>query len=69
MEVSYLARANPIIVHMSPHTATAHYSNSAVGGEWAPTNTVQLVTPWIALTFLTIVFTAAGSHRLLKKCP
>jgi hypothetical protein len=59
---------NPINVQINaPHTATAHYSNSAVGGEWAPINTVQLVTPWIALMFSAIAFAAAGSHRLLKK--
>jgi len=38
-----------------------------VGGEWAPINTVQLITPWVALAFLAIAFAAAGSHRLLKK--
>jgi nitrous oxidase accessory protein NosD len=38
-----------------------------VGGEWAPINTAQTVTPWIALAFLAIAFAAAGSHRLLKK--
>ena len=60
--------ANPINVLMgAPHTATAHYSNSAVGGEWAPINTAQVLTPWIAMAFLAIAFATAGSHRLLKK--
>lgn len=59
---------NPINVAMSaPHTATAHYSDSAVGGEWAPINTVQLVSPWIALALIAMALAAAGSHRLLKK--
>jgi len=40
---------------------------TAVGGEWTPINTVQLVSPWIALAFLAIAFATAGSHRLLKK--
>jgi hypothetical protein len=40
---------------------------SPVGGEWAPIDTVQMVTPWIALVFLAIAFAAAGSHPLLKK--
>lgn len=39
----------------------------AVGGEWSPINTAQIVTPWIALAFLAVAFAAAGSHRLLKK--
>jgi hypothetical protein len=59
---------NPIVVTMSgPHTATAHYYRIPVGGEWAPINTVQVITPWVALAFLAIAFAAAGSHRLLKK--
>jgi hypothetical protein len=59
---------NPINVLMNTdHTATAHYSDSAVGGEWAPINTVQLVSPWVALALIAIAFAAAGSHRLLKK--
>jgi hypothetical protein len=48
------------------HTATAHYGSS-VGGEWAPINTVQLVTPWIAYALLAIASAAALSHCLLKK--
>ena len=60
--------ANPLVVTMSgPHTATAHYYKIPVGGEWAPIDTAQIVTPWIALAFLAIAFAAAGSHRLLKK--
>jgi parallel beta-helix repeat protein len=39
----------------------------SVGGEWAPISTVQILTPWIALVFLSIAFATAGSHRLLKK--
>ena len=59
---------NPIDVLMnSDHTATAHYSDSAVGGEWAPINTVQLVSPWIVLALFAIASAAATSHRLLKK--
>lgn len=59
---------NPISVTMNAaHTATAYYSNSAVGGEWAPIETVQLMTPWVALIFIGIAFAAAESHRLLKK--
>jgi len=49
-------------------TKTIHvFRAPPVGGEWAPINTVQLVSPWIALAFLAIAFAAAGSHRLLKK--
>jgi hypothetical protein len=67
---------NPINVQMDgPHTATAHYSNSAVGGEWAPITlqaatpigTLQLLAPWIALALLAIATAGAASHRLLKK--
>jgi hypothetical protein len=49
------------------HTATAHYYVPGVGGEWAPINTVQLVTPWIAYAFLAIASAVALSHHLLKK--
>jgi N-acetylneuraminic acid mutarotase len=59
--------ANPIIVHMSPHTATAHYSNSAVGGEWAPINTIQLLTPYIAFALIASACLVASSWRLIKK--
>src|SRR4030067_571424 len=59
---------NPITVTMNPnHTATAHYSDSAVGGEWAPIDMVQMVTPWVALAFIGIAFAAVASHRLLRK--
>ena len=59
---------NPIIVTMgAPHTATAHYSDSAVGGEWAPINTVQLLAPYVALALASVVAAVAGSWRLIKK--
>jgi hypothetical protein len=59
---------NPITVTMNAnHTATAHYSNSAVGGEWAPIDTAQLITPWIVLALFAVVTAAAASHRLLRK--
>jgi uncharacterized repeat protein (TIGR02543 family) len=59
---------NPIMVTMgAPHTATAHYSDSAVGGEWAPINTVQLLAPYVALALASVVAVAAGSWRLIKK--
>jgi hypothetical protein len=42
----------------------------SVGGEWAPINTTQVITPWVTLALLAIALAAAGaagSHRLLKK--
>jgi hypothetical protein len=60
--------ANPITVTMNgPHTATAHYVDTSVGGEWAPINTVQLMAPWIALGLIAIAGAAAASYRLYKK--
>jgi len=59
---------NPITVTMNAaHTATAHYSDSAVGGEWAPISTVQLLTPYIAIALAAVAALAAGSWRLFKK--
>jgi len=66
--VSQGSGVNPIVVTMSAvHTATAHYYTAPVGGEWAPINRVQMVTPWVALASIGIAVAAAGSHRLLKK--
>ena len=59
------------IYHLSVFAAMGKLKSAAptppVGGEWAPIDAVQLVTPWIALMFLVTAFAAAGSHRLLKK--
>ena len=55
---------NPITVHMSSHTATAHYCiagvTPSVGGEWSPitmqaltpANTRQMLALWISLISL-----------------
>ena len=40
---------------------------TAVGGEWAPINTVQLVAPWIIPTVLALAGVAAVTRRLFKK--
>jgi len=59
---------NPISVQMNgPHTATAHYPGLAVGGELAPIDTVQLVTPWIAVAFLAALASVVAALLLLKK--
>jgi hypothetical protein len=66
---------NPITVTMSLHTATAHYSNSAVGGQWAPVtmqiiapvNAMQVLAPWIALALLVAASALAAIRRLPKK--
>ncbi|MGA3192628.1 MAG: hypothetical protein ABSD73_08990 [Candidatus Bathyarchaeia archaeon] len=66
---------NSITVHMSPHTATAHYTTPAVGGEWAPITmqalspigTLQLMAPWIALGLFAAASAIAASRRLFKK--
>jgi hypothetical protein len=59
---------NPISVQMNgPHTATAHYRDLPVGGELAPMDTVQLVTPRIAVAFLTALASAVAALLLLKK--
>lgn len=59
---------NPINVQMNaPHTATAHYSDSAVGGEWAPANTLQLLTPLISLISLMTILTTSFVHIRRKR--
>ena len=59
---------NPINVQMNgPHTATAHYSDSAVGGEWAPIQTAQATVPYMLLGFITLAALATGSWRRLRK--
>jgi hypothetical protein len=62
------SNTNPINVQMNgPHTATAHYRDLTVGGELAPIDTVQLVTPWIAVTFLAALASAVAALLLLRK--
>jgi hypothetical protein len=59
---------NPINVPMSAaHTATAHYLNSAVGGEWAPIEKLQLIAPYITIVALLAAGFAAGSWRIKKR--
>jgi hypothetical protein len=59
---------NLITVQMNAdHTATAHYSNPAVGGEWAPINMLHLLAQYIVLALIGFSALAAGSWRLLKK--
>jgi len=61
------SRTKTIYLHGTTWTGVYAPITPPVGGEWAPIDPVQLVTPWIALVFLAIAFAAAGSHRLLKK--
>jgi uncharacterized repeat protein (TIGR02543 family) len=67
--------ANPLTISMnSAHTATAHYVNPSIGGEWAPItlqalspmNALQLA-PWIALTLVAAASAIFAHRRLLKK--
>ncbi|HML02255.1 MAG TPA: right-handed parallel beta-helix repeat-containing protein [Candidatus Bathyarchaeia archaeon] len=60
--VSQGTSVNPVTVQMNaPHTATAYYSAQLVGGESVPTNSDQLLAPWITTILLaTIILTVAS---------
>lgn len=59
---------NPINVQMSaPRTATAHYSDSAVGGEWAPIGAVRLLTLCLSLASTVIIAASFVGFRRIKK--
>jgi uncharacterized repeat protein (TIGR02543 family) len=52
--------ATSITVTMNaPHTATAHYSNLPVGGEWVPIDKVQLLAPWTCWALFATVIAVA----------
>jgi len=68
--------AIPITVTMdSAHTATAHYVDLSVGGEWAPItlqtaipmNMLQLMAPWIVMGLIAAATAVATYRRFIRK--
>jgi hypothetical protein len=68
--------ANPLTFTMnSAHTATAHYIDPSIGGEWAPItlqalspmNVLQLMAPWIAIALMVAASAVATHRRFIRK--